>query len=121
METNGRTLQVRAEVRHLLDLMRAGIDGVNSARKAASGPVWKNSVWLPAALGALAGACTASLRRRSRYTVAASGLVGSGLGLGCGLAWRSRGFTAALARGAMRNIATVQDLRWLEENPIDYA
>jgi hypothetical protein len=41
--------------------------------------------------------------------------------LGCGVAWASRGFTGALARGALRQISTVQDLRWLEENPIDYA
>jgi len=124
MGASRKTLQaLSAEVRHVLHLVRAGMDGVDSARKTTAGPVWKSSVWVPAAIGALAGACTASLgrSRRSRYAVAASGLLGSGLGLGCGVAWASRGFTGALARGAIRNMNAVHDLRWLEENPIDYA
>ena len=29
--------------------------------------------------------------------------------------------SGALARGAIRNINTVRDERWLAENPIDYA
>lgn len=81
------------------------------------------SSWPATTVGAAVGASMASLskRRRSGYGVAAAGLIGGALGLGCSLAWASRDFTGALARGAVDKITIVRDARWLEKNPIDYA
>jgi hypothetical protein len=113
-----------SDVRYGISLVQAGMDGVISARKATDiPPVLSSPVWALTAIGAVVGASTASLsrNRKSGYGVAVGGLVGSVLGLGCGLAWASRAFTGALARGATRKINTVRDARWLEMNPIDYA
>lgn len=111
-------------VRYAVNLIQAGMDGVVSARKATgTPPVLRSPVWVPTAIGAALGAWTASrgANRKSGSGVALRGLIGSAFGLGCGVAWASRGFTGALARGAIRNINTVRDARWLEQNPIDYA
>src|SRR5512144_293946 len=100
-----------SDVRYVINLVQAGMDGVISARKAnGDPPVLGRAVWAPAAIGAVVGASTASLsrRRKSGHGVAAGGLVGSVLGLGCGVAWASRGFTASLTRGAIRKINTVR-------------
>jgi hypothetical protein len=113
-----------SDARYVVNLIQAGMDGVVSARKTTdTSPLFISPVWVPAAIGAAVGVWTASRsrNRRSGYAVAMSGLVGSALGLGCGMAWASRNFTGSLARGAMREINTVRDARWLAENPIDYA
>jgi hypothetical protein len=113
-----------SDVRYVVNLIQAGMNGINSARKTTDiSPVSISPVWIPAAIGAAVGVWTASRsgNRRSGYGVAMSGLVGGALGLGCGVAWASRAFTGALARGATRKINTVRDARWLAENPIDYA
>jgi len=113
-----------SDVRYVIDLVQAGLDGIDSARKRAGLPLVSMSpVWAPTAIGAAVGASAASLNRnrKARYSVAMGGLVGCVVGLSCGVAWASRGFTGALARGAIRNINTVRDERWLAENPIDYA
>ena len=113
-----------SDARYVADLVQAGMDGIITVRKTTGiRPALKGSVWAPAIIGAVVGASTASMRgnRKSGRGVALAGLVGSLLGLGCGVAWASRDYTGALARGAMRKINTVRDARWLEENPIDYA
>jgi len=116
-------------LRYAVNLVQAGMDGAASAREAAGrAPVPLRSVWAPAAVGAVVGATTASwgnrgksTPRESNYTVAVGGILGAAIGMGCGVAWASRGITGALARGAMRQINIVRDARWLEKNPIDYA
>ena len=115
---------VTSEVRYVLGLFHAGMDGLISAQKAneARHVMW-GSAWMPAAVGAAVGATTASLggSRRSGYGVARGALFGSVLGFGCGMAWASRNFTLELARGARRHIDAARDVRWLENHPIDYA
>jgi hypothetical protein len=107
-----------------MDLVQAGLAGIDTARKGtALPPVSIAPVWAPTAIGMAVGLSAVSLnrRRRSRYSMALGGLVGCAVGLGCGMAWASRGFTGALARGAVRKINIVRDERWLAENPINYA
>jgi hypothetical protein len=115
--------RLASEARHFGNLVHAGVDGVNHAREAQdTPPVSFNLVWVSTALGAAAGMWMASRRKsNSEYGVALAGFIGCAVGLGCGFAWASRGVTGALARGAMREIDTVRDARWLERNPIDYA
>jgi hypothetical protein len=48
-------------------------------------------------------------------------MVGCAIGFGVGLASRHRGLGASVISSALNRIARVQDERWLEENPIDYA
>jgi hypothetical protein len=115
--------RLTSEARHFGNMVQAGMDGVNSARKAQdTPPVSLSPVWVPTAIGAAAGMWIASRSKRSSGSgLALAGLIGCAVGLGCGFAWVSRGVTGALARGAMREIDTVRDARWLERNPIDYA
>jgi hypothetical protein len=115
---------VISDVRYVINLVQAGVDGVVSARKASDlPPVLMNPALAPTAIGAVVGASTASLtrNRRSGYGLAVGALVGSVLGLGCGVAWASRGFAGALALSAARKMNTVRDAHWLETHPIDYA
>ncbi len=115
------TTAMSSDMRYVLNLVQAGVDGVISARKLPT--VTVNPVWGPMALGAVVGASAACLvrRRKSGYDVAVGGVVGSVVGMGCALAWASRGVMAVLARGAIGRINTVRDAHWLAANPIDYA
>jgi hypothetical protein len=76
---------------------------------------------------AAAGACIGALggylrnRQKSATSVLVFGMVGCAIGLGVGVASRHRGLGASVVSGALNGIAHVQDERWLEENPIDYA
>ncbi len=115
---------IASDVRYVVGLVHAGMDGVISARKATNFPrVGWGPACVPAFIGAAVGATRASLgpNRRSGYGAAKGALLGSFVGLGCGVAWATRNYTLALARGARGKIGTAQDLRWLEQNPIDYA
>ena len=116
-----------SDVRYFVNLVQGGWNGANAARKTtdipAFTPILTSALWAPTVLGAAVGAWSTSLNRsrRSRYSTAKGGLVGSALGFVCGAAWASRGFTGAVARGAVQRINHVRDARWLEKNPIDYA
>jgi hypothetical protein len=76
-----------------------------------------------AAVGACIGAVGGFLRNRQRSatSVFVSSMVGGAIGFGVGVASRHRGLGASIISGALSRIARVQDERWLEENPIDYA
>ena len=116
--------KLTSHAKYLINLVQAGTAGAVSARREAEMPsAWKMLVWAPVAIGALAGASTATLsrNRKSGYRALVGGLVGTAVGLGCGFALASRGFTSVVARGAMREMDAVRDARWLEQNPIDYA
>ena len=60
-------------------------------------------------------------KRRSASSVVIGGLLGSVVGWGAGVAWKSRHFAGAATTKAMRSIHAVRDAHWLEQNPIDYA
>ncbi|HEX4784000.1 MAG TPA: hypothetical protein VH350_06630 [Candidatus Sulfotelmatobacter sp.] len=76
-------------------------------------------VLVGAFLGALSGGA-ASPRRSSARTLA-FGLLGGAIGLGAGIAWKNRQFTASVASGAWKKINQTRDEHWFEKNPIDYA
>jgi hypothetical protein len=112
---------------YLKSLIRAGLDGVNSAFNEKQGgifmPAFKDAVWTPTAFGAAIGIASMCFGkgRRSAPRAAVGALIGSAVGLGGGAAWASRRFTGAAARRAMRGVNQVRDARWLERHPIDYA
>jgi hypothetical protein len=110
-------------VYYIVDLIHAGMDGAVTAEKTTIVPqTLVRTVLAAAAVGAGVGAAAASMNnRRSKYELAIKSLIGGAVGLGCGLAWASRGYTGSVARGAMKKINVVRDARWLEKNPIDYA
>jgi hypothetical protein len=77
----------------------------------------------PAAIGALAGVVSSCPgdRHRSASRAIAFGLTGWVIGFGVGMLWESRGLSASITNGAVRNISRVRDEHWLERHPIDYA
>ncbi len=114
--------------RRLLD---SGIEGARSGQEAflngeSLTPFLSESVrgaLTPAALGACIGllGSYAGYRQKSITRALTYGLLGGAIGLGAGLAWESRRFTASVADGALRNIDKVRDEHWLSKHPIDYA
>ena len=75
-----------------------------------------------AALGACLGMLPALLVRRHRTaTAVACGALGSALGFCAGFSWKTRDLTSTLAHSAMREVRRVNDERWLEKHPVDYA
>ena len=77
----------------------------------------------PAVVGALLGTLGGSLGngRRSPARTLAFGLLGGAIGLGAGVIWKNRQFTASVASGAWKRISQTRDEHWFEKNPIDYA
>ncbi len=77
----------------------------------------------PAALGAcigVLGSCP-GYRQKSITRALAFGLLGAAIGLGSGIAWKSRRLTASATGGALRGMGKVRDEHWLRKHPIDYA
>jgi uncharacterized membrane protein YfcA len=114
---------IKPGVYYIVDLIHAGMDGAVTAEKTTVVPQdLVRSVLTIAAVGAAVGAATATLNnRRARYELAMKSLIGGAVGLGCGVAWASRKYAGAMARGAIRKMNLVRDARWLEKNPINYA
>jgi hypothetical protein len=77
----------------------------------------------PAAVGAVLGVLSSYPGNRQRFANRAFtfGVLGWAVGLSLSIAWQSRGLTASVASGALRNIGRARDEHWLERNPIDYA
>lgn len=67
-------------------------------------------------VGSYPGSRQRSIARRLGY-----GLLGGAIGLGAGVAWKSRHLTSIVASSAFRNIGRVRDEHWLSRHPIDYA
>jgi hypothetical protein len=114
--------------RRLLD---SGIEGARSGQERfldgkSLTPFLSESV-RSALTPAVVGACIAVLgsypgyRQKSVTRALAFGLLGGAIGLGAGLVWENRRFTATVAGSALRNIGRVRDERWLSKHPIDYA
>ncbi len=112
-------------------LVNSGVNGARSGEQdflagARLTPYLNRSVriaWGPAALGACLGLLGSRPRSRRGSGVRAfvCGVLGCVVGLGAGVAWKSRGLAASVASGAIRNIERVRDEHWLERHPIDYA
>lgn len=118
---------LKSDLTYTRCLIGAVLEGFNSAPTAPNGrafaPVLTSAVWPPMAVGAVIGLLSAGLSRGNKpaYRVAMGGLLGSALGFGAVVAWTSRDFTGAVARGTIQKVNTVRDARWLEKNPIAYA
>jgi hypothetical protein len=112
-------------------LLVAGYDGAVSTRERALkgepvGTVLTRSAghsWMPAVLGACAGALGTQLGNRQKsmngFTVLGA-LVGAAVGFCTGLAWNTRHVTGMLAQGAMKATEPLRDAHWLERNPVNY-
>ena len=111
-------------------LINAGISGIRSGHQDL-GPRSVSNCMVAAVPGsfklAALGACLGLLpgllmRRRSRVSTAiALATAGSALGFCAGLTWKTRKVTSSLAHSALREVRKVNDERWLERHPIDYA
>ncbi len=112
-------------------LLDSGIEGARSGRETflhgeSFTPFLNDSLrkaLKPAALGGCIGVLGSypGHRQKSIGRVLVYGLLGSAIGLAVGVVWKSRGFTASVADGALRNIGKVRDEHWLSKHPIDYA
>ena len=110
---------------YVKQLLGAGIDGIAAARREQSGifhPPLRTAVWPTVAVGATVGALGTRLSgRRKASTVAMGTIVGSLIGIGAALAWRSRRFAGSAVRRASQNVNASRDLHWLQTHPINYA
>jgi hypothetical protein len=122
---------LKSEVEYGRDLADSGWAGARSAwdnvtQTEPVGSMLTRSVrasWVPTMMGAGVGAlCALALQRRKMNTpaVLAVGMVGSFLGFTVGVAWETRQISSEVARGAMREIGTARDSRWLEKHPINF-
>jgi hypothetical protein len=112
-------------------ILDSGLEGARSGREAflhgrPMAPFLNESVrdaLKPAAIGACIGLLGSypGNRRNCAGRALAYGLVGGVLGLGAGIAWRSRFLSASVVSSAWKNIDRVRDEHWLEKHPIDYA
>lgn len=109
-------------------LLDSGIEGARSGEEAFLDgepltPFLSESVrsaLKPAALGACIG-FLGSVREKSIARTFVYGLLGGIIGLGAGVAWKSRRLTSSVADSAWRNMGKVRDEHWLAKHPIDYA
>lgn len=121
------TSLLSSDIAYFNNLVRAGLDGVASARNETHGSVFAPPVKHAALAGAAVGAAIGVLStcfdkgRRSVPRATIGGLVGSVVGFVGAMAWASRRFTGTATRRAMRGVNSVRDARWLERHPIDYA
>ncbi len=121
---------VKENIAYRKELLEAGIDGANTARKevlaSEATPDLVTSAaqesWQPATIGVLAGAICGVLAddRRPLRGVIAGGLFGAVLGFAGSFAWKTRPLTSAMARKAGKRITEVRDGHWLSKHPINY-
>ena len=113
------------DLTYFKQLIGAGLDGIESARRehAGSKSTSRPGVWAPAAIGTTLGVLTTRLagKRKSESSTAWGGFVGGVLGISAGLAWASRGMIGHAARTATRRVNATRDAHWLDTHPIDYA
>jgi len=112
-------------------VLSSGLEGARSGREAflhgrSLTPFLSESVqsaWKSGVIGACIGVlgCIPGNRHQSISRVFRCGFVGGAIGLGLGIAWKSRRLTESITSSALRNIGKVRDEHWLENHPIDYA
>ena len=121
---------VKENVAYSQELLEAGIEGANTARKEVLASAETTDLvtsaaqesWQPATIGVLAGAICGVLAddRRPLRGVIAGGLFGAVLGFAGSFAWKTRPLTSAMARKAGKRINQVRDGHWLTKHPINY-
>jgi hypothetical protein len=112
-------------------LVNSGIEGAHAGGEAALGEEKLPRVLAEsapsslglAAIGAGMGMLCSYVGNKRKFSSegALFGILGGVTGFLVGLGWGTRHLTNGVAVGAMRNIKTVRDERWLKRNPIDYA
>jgi hypothetical protein len=111
-------------------LINAGISGIRNGRDDLGANSVSNCMVAAvpdslklAAVGVCLGALPALLmKKRSRpSTMIAFGAACGTLGFLAGFAWKTRKVTSSLAHSALHEVRKVNDERWLERHPIDYA
>ena len=121
---------VKGNIAYSKELLEAGIEGANTARKEVLASEETIDLvtsaaqesWQPATIGVLAGAICGVLAddRRPLRGVIAGGLFGAVLGFAGSFAWKTRPLTSAMARKAGKRINQVRDGHWLTKHPINY-
>jgi hypothetical protein len=121
---------VKENIAYSKELLEAGIEGANTARRevltaedtADLITAAAQESWQPATFGLLAGAICGVLAddRRPVRGAVAGGLFGALLGFAGGFVWKTRPLTSAMARKAGRRINEVRDGHWLSKHPINY-
>ena len=112
-------------------VLSSGLDGARSGREAflhgtSVGPFLRESsrdTWRPTLVGACIGALASIPGRHSKPVtrIFVWSLLGAAVGLGAGIAWKSRSLTVSVAESALKSIGQTRDEHWLERHPIDYA
>jgi hypothetical protein len=112
-------------------LVNSGLEGAQAGGEAALGDetipeVLKESA--PSSIGlAVAGAGVGILcsylgnKRKLTKESVLFGAIGGLAGFLIGAGWSTRHLTNGMRVGALRNMSSVRDERWLHRNPIDYA
>lgn len=121
---------VKENIAYSKELVEAGIEGANTARKEvmtaeATADLVTSAAqesWQPATIGVLAGAICGVLAddRKPIRGVIAGGLLGAVLGFAGSFAWKTRPLTSAMARKAGKRVNEVRDGHWLTKHPINY-
>ena len=121
---------VKENIAYSKELLEAGIEGANTARKEVLENEGSTDLvtlaaqesWQPATVGVLAGAICGVLAddRKPIRGVIAGGLLGAVLGFAGSFAWKTRPLTSAMARKAGKRINQVRDGHWLSKHPINY-
>jgi hypothetical protein len=122
--------KVKENLAYSKELLDAGIDGANTARKevlqADKAPelvtLAIRESWQPTTIGLLAGALCGVLAddRKPACGAVAGGLLGAVLGFACSFAWKTRPLTSAMASQAGQRINQVRDKHWLTKHPVAY-
>jgi hypothetical protein len=73
------------------------------------------------ALGAVFSGKNSNGKRPSATRTLTYCVLGGAIGFGAGLAWKTQGLTANIARRSLENTRPVRDERWFERHPINYA
>ena len=112
-------------------LVSTGLEGAHAGGEAALGEERLPEVLLESApasvglavVGASLGILCSYLGNKKKMTreSAVFGVLGGVAGFLVALGWSTRHLTNGCAVGAMRNIRSARDERWLERHPIDYA
>ncbi len=121
---------IKENIAYSKELLEAGIEGANEARKEVLAAEETTDLvtsaaqesWQPAALGVFAGAICGVLAddRKPIRGVIAGGLFGAVLGFAGSFAWKTRPLTSAMARKAGKKIDKIRDDHWLTKNPVNY-
>ena len=121
---------VKENIAYSKELLEAGIEGANVARKEVLDAEETTDLvtsaaqesWQPATIGVLAGAICGVLAddRKPIRGVIAGGLLGAVLGFAGSFAWKTRPLTSAMAHKAGKRINEVRDGHWLTKHPINY-